>query len=563
MLSPDDLVSYNRFVRPDGGWAPDDLARCLAELEPRSPAGAWSVIGRSREGREIRQVTLGDGPQRVLAWSQMHGDEPTHTTVLLNLIDFLLRGEHAAAREILSNCTLGLILMLNPDGSLRRQRPNADGVDINRDARRFATPEGRALRDAVRDFTPRFGFNLHNQRRRRRLADRAAPASISLLVPPVDTPNTATEATRAAAQVAAAIKLATAPHTDGRISRFGADYMPRAFGEWVQNQGVATVLIEAGGWPGHDVAALEHAHLHAFAAGLESIATGACLDADPQEYETLQRSSDGDLFDLLITNARLLEDDDATQRVDLGVGLPHFTAMLDDRTGGRIEEVGDLAEQGAFETLDAAGGLGLPGRIAVVAGDDGDLPSDEQLIAAARQGVTTAVAPFDPSKPAARESFLQRLEQSAPPIDVVPVLLADRGEPTAEQIDFAHELRLWAIVGETDAQPHASTLKIDRQTLDSWSLAACDSPSEWRSETARRAALLGLNDRDVVGLDKAAYLVVAALDGEQPARIAALRAVVVAGTLVSRDASAEAPANERRWSGSWLRRDVSPRKTRT
>lgn len=30
--------------------------------------------GRSLEGRSIRTVTCGSGPQRVLLWSQMHGD---------------------------------------------------------------------------------------------------------------------------------------------------------------------------------------------------------------------------------------------------------------------------------------------------------------------------------------------------------------------------------------------------------------------------------------------------------------------------------------------------------
>ena len=56
--------------------------------------------------------------------------------------------------------------MLNPDGAEAVMRYNAQGIDINRDARRLATPEGRALRRAVETLKPQFGFNLHNQHAR-------------------------------------------------------------------------------------------------------------------------------------------------------------------------------------------------------------------------------------------------------------------------------------------------------------------------------------------------------------------------------------------------------------
>ena len=53
--------------------------------------------------------------------------------------------------------------MLNPDGAERFQRRNAQSIDINRDALRLQTPEGRALK-ALRDrLNPTVGFNLHNQ----------------------------------------------------------------------------------------------------------------------------------------------------------------------------------------------------------------------------------------------------------------------------------------------------------------------------------------------------------------------------------------------------------------
>ena len=89
----------------------------------------------------------------------MHGDEPTHTAVLLDLANYLLQRPAAPdAVDILSNCTLHFIPMLNPDGAEAVKRYNAQGIDINRDARRLSTPEGRALRKAVETIKPEFGI---------------------------------------------------------------------------------------------------------------------------------------------------------------------------------------------------------------------------------------------------------------------------------------------------------------------------------------------------------------------------------------------------------------------
>src|SRR6187431_2522666 len=46
------------------------------------------TIGTSVEGRSINHVSLGRGPFRVLLWSQMHGDEPTATVALLDLLEY-------------------------------------------------------------------------------------------------------------------------------------------------------------------------------------------------------------------------------------------------------------------------------------------------------------------------------------------------------------------------------------------------------------------------------------------------------------------------------------------
>ena len=43
------------------------------------------ILGRSVEGREIYEVQVGTGEIEILLWSQMHGNEPTATAVLISI----------------------------------------------------------------------------------------------------------------------------------------------------------------------------------------------------------------------------------------------------------------------------------------------------------------------------------------------------------------------------------------------------------------------------------------------------------------------------------------------
>jgi hypothetical protein len=157
---------------------------------------------------------------------------------------------HAAC--ILSQCTLHVIPMLNPDGAEAGTRFNAQHIDINRDALRLETSEGQALHRAVETLRPEFGFNLHNQNARAAVGNPPRPAAVSVMAPAMDTADTETAQVRAAKQVALRFVEAVRPKADGMISRYVAEYMPWSFGERVQAMGVITVLVEAGGWPDAD-----------------------------------------------------------------------------------------------------------------------------------------------------------------------------------------------------------------------------------------------------------------------------------------------------------------------
>ena len=160
----------------------DVVRRLQAFVAADGEMFSMEEAGQSVEGRSINHVKVGTGSMPILLWSQMHGDEPTATAALFDVFSYLsTHRDEPAARRILSQLTLHVVPMVNPDGAERSQRRNAQGIDINRDALRLQTPEGRALK-ALRDkLNPKVGFNLHNQSWGTAVGNPPKPASISLL----------------------------------------------------------------------------------------------------------------------------------------------------------------------------------------------------------------------------------------------------------------------------------------------------------------------------------------------------------------------------------------------
>ena len=311
---------------------------------------------------------IGSGPKRVLLWSQMHGDEPTHTAVLLDLASYLLQlPAEPQAAEILADCTLYFIPMLNPDGAEAVKRFNAQGIDINRDARRLSTPEGRALRKAVETVKPEFAFNLHNQHARTSVGRPPKPAAVSVLAPAPDPSGKETPGMHRAKQMCACFVEAVQPLVPGMISRYDDTHEPRAFGDTIQATGAATMLVEAGGWPDADIEPLTRVHFHGMLTTLHAIATDKYLDADVKVYESLPESNSSRQLDCLITNAQVL----SASLARCVYGRPWHRADANRAAGRRIEEatariveIGDLSVLSAKSTIDATGWLILPGQLA-------------------------------------------------------------------------------------------------------------------------------------------------------------------------------------------------------
>ena len=317
-----------------------------------SPELATREIGKSVNGREIRAVTFGRGPTRVLLWSQMHGDESTATMALADIFRFLVEAGGDSLRERLADrLTITFVPMLNPDGAELFQRENAAGIDVNRDGRRLVTPEARALK-ALRDsLVPQFGFNLHDQGVRTRAGEGGRQAAIALLAPAYDEARSFNDVRSRARLVAAVIARGLSGEIPGRVAKYDDSFNPRAFGDLMQQWGTSTVLIESGGLPNDpEKQRLRALNVAGILAALDAIATGGFAAANKDWYDGLPYNAGG-AADLLIRGGSLVLPGKVPMPLDIAINYddPH------NRSGSRIREVGDLQAVVALDTLDATG----------------------------------------------------------------------------------------------------------------------------------------------------------------------------------------------------------------
>ena len=381
VLTPSELAATWDAERVSPAAAPlvthDELVRRLKAL----PADMFSVeqIGTSVEGRSINHVRVGNGPTPVLLWSQMHGDEPTATAALFDIFEFLSRHRgDERVRRLLSRLTLHVVPMLNPDGAERFQRRNAQGIDVNRDALRLVTPEGRALK-AIRDrVKPQVGFNLHNQSWGTAIGDPPRPASISLLAVAYDKARSENAGRVLTKKLCAVIRDALEPFAAGQIGRYDDSFEVRAFGDNITLWGTPVVLIETGPWPGEDVdTPLIRLNFVAILAALDALATGRVNAANPRRYEELPMNDSGLLY-ILIRNATVIAGTGVQPYVaDIGISGTRRVRLVNGRREVQVQmsvsDLGDLRTAGTLREVDARGMVAVPDTGYVV-GTEVDLP---------------------------------------------------------------------------------------------------------------------------------------------------------------------------------------------
>ncbi len=323
-------------------------------------------IGESVEGRSIHHVQVGTGRFHVLLWSQMHGDESTATAALFDLFEYIrLHRNDSVVRGILGALTLHFVPMLNPDGAQRFERRNAQSIDVNRDALRLQTPEGRVLK-ALRDrLQPKVGFNLHNQNWRTSVGDPPEPASISLLAVAYDEKRTVNAGRRLTKKLCAIIREALEPFAAGKIGRYYDAFEVRAFGDNLTLWGTPVVLIESGAWRSETPdPPLVRLNFVALVTALDALATRRVDRADPRRYDSLPVNESRLLY-VAIRNATLINGSGIPPYIaDIGIVANRRVRTADGRrelvVTTVVDDVGDLRKSGALRDIDASGLTAVP-----------------------------------------------------------------------------------------------------------------------------------------------------------------------------------------------------------
>jgi hypothetical protein len=312
-----------------------------------------SEIGRSQEGRGIHAVTIGQGSKHVLMWSQMHGDEPTATLALMDILHFLTSSQQEKwVQHMLGQLTMHIIPLLNPDGAERVQRRTASGIDMNRDALDLATPEAKLLRDAQRRWKPVFGFNLHDQGVSS-VGNTTDVAAMSFLAPALDEKKLKPPVRLKAMRIAALISKALDQFASGHLAAYDDTFEPRAFGDNMQRWGTSTVLLESGHWPNdRQKKFIRKLNYVAILSACHGIASGTYHDVSLEHYWQLPPNGKR-VHEFIIKEVMLTHQNGWSHAADIALSFNPTHNMHATPTFATVVDIGDLRTFGALQSINA------------------------------------------------------------------------------------------------------------------------------------------------------------------------------------------------------------------
>ena len=329
-----------------------DLQRYLADLKKLGLK--VDEVGRSYANREIYRVEFGKGPLKVFLWSQMHGDEPTATSALIDMFTVLQKNRDKGwVKKIESELTIRAVPMLNPDGAEFYQRRNLQGIDINRDALNLQTPEANLLKKLRDEWSPSIGFNLHNQNSLTTAGRTNKQAAISFPVVYGDAAKTTSEGHERNKRLVSAMVAAIGPFMPGHIGRYGDEWTPTAFGDNFSAWGTPVILIETGSLHGKDEMFLVKMNFIAILTSLKSVADGSEKTFSPTGYESLPNNASGSLYYFTFRNATIIDRSrpDTPVTADVAVNLDRRRAEF--VAPAYIRQVGNLASYFGLSDFDA------------------------------------------------------------------------------------------------------------------------------------------------------------------------------------------------------------------
>jgi hypothetical protein len=349
-----------------------DLQKYLTQLKEMGLK--TEEVGRSYGNREIYQIEWGKGATRVFLWSQMHGDEPTATSALIDMFAYLqTHGDKKWVKKLEETFTIRAVPMLNPDGAELYQRRNLQGIDINRDATNLKSPEGQLLKKLRDEWTPQIGFNLHNQQGLTTAGDTTRQAAISFLAVRGNPNGISSAGYERNKRIITAMVLALNQFISGYIARYDEDYNGLAFGDNFSAWGTPVILIETGALYGKDEMFLVKMNFVAFLTALQSIADGTEARLSPVNYDFLPLNMSGRIVHFMFRKATIINFNEETivpLVSDVAINIERRRAEMTAPTF--VRDVGGLPNLTGLEEYDASEFYLVPRSGKLRAGEPGE-----------------------------------------------------------------------------------------------------------------------------------------------------------------------------------------------
>ena len=325
------------------------IEKCLKKF----PKSLISVVGYSAEKRPIYGLKFGNGPIKILLWSQMHGNESTTTKALFDCFN-LFETNNEIPNQILKSCTLVVIPILSPDGAQRYTRLNAKNTDLNRDAQDLSQPESKVLRDVYNNFKPNYCFNLHGQRTIFGAGTSGNVATLSFLSPSQDEKRSLTPNRKVAMAIISQINELLQTEIPNSIGRYDDSFNLNCVGDTFQSFGVPTLLYEAGHYDyDYDREEVRRFIFIAIIDALVIISNGV----DTSNYEDYFKIPENSkcYYDIIIRNTKVLETNDSY--MDIAIQYKEVLKSGKVEFIPTVEKISNLEKFYGHKEIDANGGL--------------------------------------------------------------------------------------------------------------------------------------------------------------------------------------------------------------
>lgn len=143
----------------------EEITDFVKQVDTESGLVTVEVIGQSVEGRNLYAVKFSnsefgkdDSKIKVLIFAQQHGNEQSGKEGALLLIKELLKNEN---QYLFDKIDFTLIPQMNPDGSEKNQRRNANSMDLNRNHLILTEPETIAIHKIFNKYLFEVSMDVH------------------------------------------------------------------------------------------------------------------------------------------------------------------------------------------------------------------------------------------------------------------------------------------------------------------------------------------------------------------------------------------------------------------